>query len=113
MPAFIHKNAASLSLEDNDQIALGLGGRMKITQSIALTGEYYYRIDTPESNPYKNTLGFGIDIETGGHVFQIVVTNTRGLTERAFITETTDDFDHRGIHLGFNVTRTFQLKRKE
>lgn len=86
---------------------------MKVTKSIALTTEYYYRLNTMDTNPYKNTLGFGIDIETGGHVFQLVVTNTRGLTERSFITETADDFDNKGIHLGFNVTRTFQLTRKE
>jgi hypothetical protein len=109
MPTFIHKNAVSQTLEDNDQVAIGVGGRIKITKSIALTSEYYYRLNTPDANPYNNTLGLGIDIETGGHVFQLVLTNTRGLTERAFITETTDRFDNKGIHLGFNVTRTFQL----
>lgn len=113
MPTFIHKNAVSQSQEDNNQMAIGFGGRMKVTKSIALTTEYYYRLNTMDTNPYKNTLGFGIDIETGGHVFQLVVTNTRGLTERSFITETADDFDNKGIHLGFNVTRTFQLTRKE
>jgi hypothetical protein len=112
MPTFVHKNAVSKSIEDNDQIALGLGGRIKLTKSVALTSEYYYRVNTPENNPFKNTLGLGIDIETGGHVFQLIMTNTRGLTERAFITETTGDFGEGDIHLGFNVTRTFQLKHK-
>ncbi|MDZ7647998.1 MAG: DUF5777 family beta-barrel protein [Cytophagales bacterium] len=56
-------------------------------------------------------MGFGIDIETGGHVFQLVLTNSRGLTERAFITETTGEFFDGDIHLGFNITRTFQIKR--
>jgi hypothetical protein len=60
-----------------------------------------------------NSLGFGVDIETGGHVFQIVLTNTSSLTERTFITETKGDFFGGDIHLGFNVTRTFQLKKKK
>jgi hypothetical protein len=109
MPTFIHKNAVDQSFEKNDQIAIGVGGRLKVTKSVALTSEYYYRLEVMENNPYKNTFGIGVDIETGGHVFQIVVTNTRGLTERAFITETSGDFSEGDIHLGFNVTRTFQL----
>lgn len=112
MPTIIHKNAVDQSQENNDQVALGLGGRFKITKSVALTSEYYYRLDVPETNPSYNTLGFGIDIETGGHVFQLILTNTRGLTERAFITETEGDFGDGDIHFGFNVTRTFQLQRK-
>jgi hypothetical protein len=113
MPTLIHKNAVDQSTEDNDQIALGLGGRFKITKSVAFTGEYYYRLNVPERNPSFNTLGFGVDIETGGHVFQLVFTNTSGLTERAFITETEGDFADGDIHFGFNVTRTFQLRRKK
>lgn len=113
VPTIIHKNAVDRRLEDNDQFALGAGGRFKITKSVALTGEYYHRLNFPDDNPYFNTLGFGIDIETGGHVFQLVFTNTRGLTERAFITETEGDFADGDIHFGFNVTRTFQLARKK
>jgi hypothetical protein len=113
MPTLIHKNAVDQRLEDNDQLSLGAGGRLKVTKSVALTGEYYYRLNNPDANPYFNTLGFGVDIETGGHVFQLVFTNTRGLTERAFITETEGDFADGDIHFGFNVTRTFQLKRKK
>jgi len=112
MPTIIHKNGAYQSQENNDQIALGFGGRIKVTRSIALTSEYYLRLNEPAANPYHNAFGLGIDIETGGHVFQLIMTNTRGLTERAFITETNDDWTAGDIHLGFNVTRTFQLKRK-
>jgi hypothetical protein len=113
MPTFVHRNAVTEEVEKNDQIAIGVGGRIKITKSVALTSEYYYRLDVPENNENFNTLGFGIDIETGGHVFQILFTNTRGLTERAFITQTEGDFGDGDIHLGFNVTRTFQLKHKK
>ncbi len=110
MPSFVHKNQVDQSIEKNDQFALGIGGRIKVSKSVSLNSEYYYRFDVPEGNPYYNSLGFGVDIETGGHVFQLVLTNTRGLTERAFITETEGDFFSGDIHLGFNVTRTFQFK---
>ncbi len=110
MPSYVHKNQVDQSIEMNDQFALGIGGRLKVSRSVSLNSEYYYRFDVPDENPYYNALGFGVDIETGGHVFQLVLTNTRGLTERAFITETTGDFFAGDIHLGFNVTRTFQFK---
>jgi hypothetical protein len=113
MPSFVHKNTVDQSIEDNDQIALGVGGRIKVSRSVALTTEYYYRFNVHDNNPYYNSIGFGVDIETGGHVFQIVITNSRGLTERAFITETTGEFFDGDIHLGFNITRIFQLKRDQ
>ncbi len=113
MPTLIHKNAVDRVREDNNQLALGVGGRCKITRSVAITSEYYYRLNVPAANESHNTLGFGVDIETGGHVFQLVITNTRGLTERSFITETEGDFGNGDIHFGFNVTRTFHLRGKK
>jgi hypothetical protein len=111
MPSVVHKNAVVESIEEHDQFALGLGGRIKLTKSVAITTEYYYNFSEKDDSPYYNPLAFGVDIETGGHVFQLVLTNAVGLTERAFITETLDDFFDGDIHFGFNVTRTFQLKK--
>lgn len=113
MPSIVHKNAVDAAIENNNMAAIGFGGRLKVTKSVALTTEYYYRIGVPEANPYYNPVGFGIDIETGGHVFQLVMTNSRGLTERAFLTETNGDFFAGDISFGFNVTRTFQLSKQK
>jgi hypothetical protein len=111
MPTFIHKNAVNQDTQKNQQFAIGVGGRYKFTKSVALTTEYYHNLSLLEYSPYQNVLGIGFDIETGGHVFQLFFTNGVGLTERAFITETTDEFFDGDIHFGFNVTRTFQFKK--
>ncbi|MEJ1240187.1 DUF5777 family beta-barrel protein [Chryseolinea sp. T2] len=118
MPTLIHKNYVE-SYEENNQFALGFGGRVKISKSMALTAEYYFNMNRPDTStlpdgvaPYYDAMSIGLDIETGGHVFQILLTNAIGLTERAFITETHDDFFDGAIHLGFNVTRNFQLTKK-
>jgi len=113
MPTIIHKNAVDQMKEQNDQFALGFGGRMRITKGVALTSEYYHRVNASATKPLHNTVGFGVDIETGGHVFQLILTNTSGLTERAFITETDGEFFDGDVHFGFNVTRTFHLARKK
>lgn len=112
MPTIVHKNLTDGGLDRNTTALMGIGGRLKITRSAALTSGYYYRFGIADGNPFHNPIGFGIDIETGGHVFQLVFTNTRGLTERAYLTETSGNFFDGDIHFGFNVTRMFSFKRE-
>jgi hypothetical protein len=112
MPTLVHRNRVPTILEENLIYALGIGGRQKITQSLALTFEYYYQFNNESPNNYKNSIAIGLDIETGGHVFQLHLTNARPTFERGFITETTGDFFGGDIHFGFNITRAFQLAGK-
>ena len=110
-PIFVHRNTVDQSIENNDDFALGVGGRYKITKSLALSGEYYYRLNPHENTPYYNSIGFGLDVETGGHVFQLLFTNSLGMIERSVVTETDGDFGAGDIHFGFNISRTFQIKK--
>src|SRR5260221_5797585 len=113
MPTIVHKNTVDKSIERNDQVALGVGTRTKVTRSMSLMAEYYYRFNVLDTNPYYNAAGLGIEFETGGHIFQLVISNTQGINERALITEATGKIGGGGIHLGFNVTRTFQLSKQK
>lgn len=108
-PLWLHRNRVNDLTETNDLLALGLGGRVKVTPSVAVNLEYYPRLNTPAENPNHNALGIGIDIETGGHVFQLIFSNSYGMMERQLVAENGDDFFDGGIHFGFNITRTFQL----
>ena len=112
-PVFVHRNAVNQFNENNDDIALGLGGRYKITRSVALSGEYYYRLNARENSPNFDGVGFGVDIETGGHVFQLVFTNSAGMFERALVSETIGDFFDGDVHFGFNITRNFQIVKRK
>lgn len=109
MPTWVHKN---LILEDdinNDAFALGVGGRIKLSQRVALVMEYYYQFQRITEDSF-NAIAIGFDIETGGHVFQLQFTNSTSMVPKGFITETRNDFFDAGIHFGFNISRTFQLK---
>ncbi len=110
-PTIVHSNRVDQTIMNNDQIAIGIGGRYKLTRSLAINAEYFHRLDPNPSTPYFNSLGIGLDIETGGHVFQLVFSNSQGMVERTFINETADNFFKGGIHFGFNVTRAFQPKK--
>lgn len=112
MPGMVHLNTVPKTTDDNDIFYIGGAFRYKITRSLALTGEYYYRFNPIESIRTYDVVGFGVDIETGGHVFQLHITNSRPTFEKGFITDTKDDFWDGDIRFGFNISRTFQLGKK-
>lgn len=112
-PTYIHYNIVPTSNESNNEVAVGIGGRYKLNNRIALTAEYYYRLPAYSLNGYTNSLSIGIDIETGGHVFQLFFTNSAGITERTFIEETTGNWGNGGIHFGFNLSRVFNVVKHQ
>ena len=112
-PTLVHHNLVQALVDENDIYALGAGFRQKITRSITINGEYFYLLpDQVVSKQVYNSASLGFDIETGGHVFQLHVTNSRAMIEKMFITETTGDLEAGDIHFGFNISRVFTLSRK-
>lgn len=110
-PTYVHRVRPERLADDEGVFALGLGGRYKLTKRVSLNGEYFYVI--PSQDGYTNALSIGFDIETGGHVFQLLFTNSYGMTERYFITETVDSWRDGDIHFGFNISRTFSFGEKK
>jgi hypothetical protein len=116
MPTIVHYNLVPLSTDPNDIISIGAGLSTKISKRASLVLEYYYNLPGHDFDyapgttlKTRNSLSIGCDIETGGHVFQVLLTNAQGIAERPFITETTGDFWDGDISLGFNISRAFQL----
>jgi hypothetical protein len=112
MPVWIHRNLVTDGSGRNDMFAIGIAGRYKLTKRFALVAEYYHRISVNTPGMYYNPLAVGIDIETGGHVFQLLLTNSIGMIESQFIPLTSDNWRKGGIHLGFNLSRVFSLSKK-
>jgi hypothetical protein len=113
-PSFVHRNLVGTELDPNDLYAIGAGGRIKLSKRISLNAEYYLLLNANNqymSQPIYNPLSIGVDIETGGHVFQIMLTNSLAMIEKGFIGETTGQWRHGDIHLGFNISRVFTLKK--
>lgn len=110
-PTLIHKNLVASAVDVNDVPAIGIGGRYKLSNRVSFNAEYFLVV-TPSVDGQTesvNSLSLGFDIETGGHVFQIALTNSLSMIERGFITETTGKWGDGGIHLGFNISRVFTL----
>jgi hypothetical protein len=112
-PSYVHRNLVATELDPNDLWSMGAGGRMKLSKRISLNAEYYYVANpkTYMSQQIYNPLSLGVDIETGGHVFQLFFTNSVAMIEKGFIGETTGSWRKRDIHFGFNISRVFTLKK--
>ena len=111
MPTWVHWNMVEFAEQKNRIFVLGSGFRYLITRSVSLNGEYFYRISRSnlDQELYHNSFSIGFDIETGGHVFQLHLTNSISMNEPGFITRTTGDWLGGDIHFGFNISREFNL----
>ena len=115
MPTWVHRNLVMTRTEQNDVFALGAAARLKVTKRLALTGEYYWVLPgaTADDGRYYNSLAVGVDIETGGHVFQLHFTNSNGMIEKFFIPQTTGNFFKGDIYPGFNISRAFTIGNRK
>jgi len=110
-PTYIHRNLVEKAVDDNDVLALGAGGRLKLTNRVSLNLEYYYVLSAQTAKDYDNSLTIGFDIETGGHVFQLFFSNSQGIIEEHFIPRTSGKWLNGDIHFGFNISRNFVLRK--
>ena len=104
-PTYIRENLQNLNVvpeEKFKQFAIGFGGRYKLSKRISFNAEYIYNMSRVANSPFDNSYAFGLDIETGGHVFQLLFTNSQSSNEPGFISSAEGD-----MVFGFNVVRVF------
>lgn len=107
-PVYVHKNLYEPAYENKDQFLVAAGGRCKITKRMSINAEYAARVNTPESTKlYKNPLTFGLDIETGGHVFQLVFSNSQPMNDVSYFTNAAGNWSKGSAFFGFNMYRVF------
>jgi hypothetical protein len=112
-PTFVHRNLVQTTSEYHDIYAIGYGGRYKVTRRLAINGEYFQLLGNRLPSTAQNSLSVGVDLETGGHVFQLHVTNSSSMNEKGFITETSGMWGKGDIQFGFNISRVFTLKERK
>lgn len=118
-PTYIHENLATRSIEvtsegevlnfdeENDQFAVGVGGRIKISTRWSLNADYGFHLNRNENSNFNNPFSVGIDLETGGHVFQMHFTNAQGMFEEGYIIQAQGDWGDGDFFFGFNLSRVF------
>ena len=108
MPTFIHRNLVQTAEEFHDLLSFGIGGRVKVTRRVSINADTFFPLGERDET-FKQSWGLGCDIETGGHVFQLMITNVQGSFESEYIENATGTFDELNLFLGFNITRVFSL----
>jgi hypothetical protein len=124
LPSYQHRNFVvgvinpdNGSEETNGLYSIGVGGRLKITQRFAIIGDYFYTFsdyrNNNSENPFFAPLALGFEIDTGGHIFHLMFSNSAGIIENNYIPHTTDDWLKGGFKFGFNISRVFGLGGKK
>lgn len=111
-PIIVHTNMPLSEDDDKTIFAMGGGGRISISKRVALTFDYHHPFGNRNAS-FTNPTSLGVDIEAGGHVFQLQFSNATGMNERAYITQTTGKFFQGDIRFGFNLSRMFQVGKKD
>ncbi len=118
-PTFIHQNLATRSFiiqddgstlaydEDNNQFAVGLGGRYKISKRVSINLDYGIHLNRNTHSNFNNPLSIGVDIETGGHVFQLNFSNAQAMFEEGYLVNAQGDWGDGDFFFGFNLQRVF------
>ena len=106
-PTFFHENFVTDDNQANSQYAIGMGGRYKFAKRWSVNVDYAAHLNRSDTSPYKNPLSVGVDLETGGHVFQMHFTSSQGIHEAGYLGNTTGDWTKGDIFFGFNLLRVF------
>jgi hypothetical protein len=106
-PTFFHENFTVNDFQENSQFAIGMGGRYKLSKRWSLNVDYAAHLNRASESDFRNPLSIGVDLETGGHVFQMHFTNSQGIHEAGFLGNTTGDWATGDVYFGFNLLRVF------
>lgn len=109
-PSFVRQNLQDIrttqSLNHNQYI-MGIGGRIKVNKRMSINADYAYNFNRAKNSLYKNPLTIGLDIETGGHVFQLLFSNAQSTNEPGFLSNAEGNWANGNVFFGFNVVRVF------
>lgn len=104
-PSYVHRNIVGFD-EANGTFSFGAATRLQITKVMGIIVDLSVPIGTDTT---EAALGLGLEIDTGGHVFQINLTNARGIIETDYIPNTQATWANGEIRLGFTISRVFNL----
>ena len=121
IPTYVTRNYV-MFMDMNNLFSLGIGTRLKFTPRMAIVMDYFLPFRSQASKDYYEQqqnfdfygpLGIGLEIETGGHVFNISFTNSTAILENQFIPSTSTTWTEGQFRWGFNIARTFTLFQKK
>ena len=106
-PTFFHDNYVLDDSQENSQYAVAFGGRYKLGARWSINMEYGMHLNRSSTSLYNNPFSIGVDLETGGHVFQLHFTNSQSMNANGVFGTSTGDWGEGDVYFGFNLARSF------
>ncbi len=121
MPTWIHFNVVPYGINNsNEVISLGIAGKYKMTSKMNLTVEYSRQLNMYENliskngailNYEPNLLAAGIEINTGGHLFQFFIGSTTDASNIDQLARNTSKIKDGNLAFGFTINRSLSLSK--
>lgn len=106
-PSYIRQNLVLEPFQLHNQFAIGIGGKLQLTKLLSLSADYSWNLNRASESIFNDPLTIGLDIETGGHVFQLLFSNAQSTNEPGFLTNAEGYWWDGTIFFGFNIVRSF------
>lgn len=94
--------------------SVSAAARFKFAKHASVIVDYAHPFSDFRNNnsAFHDPLGFGIEVETGGHVFTINVTNSRSVYENSYLSNTQESYSAGQYRIGFTISRIFDFNHK-
>tara|TARA_B100000767_G_scaffold27408_1_gene23851 strand:+ start:5948 stop:6799 length:852 start_codon:yes stop_codon:yes gene_type:complete len=106
-PTFFHDNYVNDDTQENSQYAVAFGGRYKLGKRWSVNMEYGMHLNRSAASSFNNPFSIGVDLETGGHIFQLHFTNSQSMNTNGVFGTSTGDWGDGDVYFGFNLARSF------
>ncbi|WP_214073100.1 DUF5777 family beta-barrel protein [Mucilaginibacter sp. dw_454] len=115
-PTYVSENTP-LPLDPANEksfFAMQAAARIKVSNHSGFIVDYAHPFSSFRSNNYsfQDPLGFGYEVETGGHVFTLNVTNANSISEMNMLTTSQQRYSRGQYRIGFTISRMFDFNGK-
>ena len=107
IPVFENGEILFITYEQKENYTVSFGSRYKLNKRTSLNFEYNHYVNRLKISPFKDVLSIGVDIETGGHVFQLLFSNTQTIDDVSVLLDAEGDWSAGDFFFGFNILRVF------
>ena len=121
IPTWIHFNIVPYGINNSNEVfSLGLGAKYKATPKMNLTFEYTRQLNMYENLITKNgsilnynpdLLSAGIEVNTGGHLFQFYIGSTTDASAIDQLARNSSKIKDGNFAFGFTINRSLALKK--
>lgn len=115
-PGYSSDNTANPLIEGNDKQFFSLGGaaHLRVSKHMSLVADYEHPFSSfrTTSNGFHDAVGAGIEIETGGHVFTLNLSNARAIDAINSLSNTQQSISKGQYRIGFTISRIFDFNHK-